>query len=243
MMALSRLMPNLSGPKASKRRILGAVVHSIMLYAAPIWGEIMDKKKYRNILSGVQRRLAIRVGSAYRTISAEAIQVITGIKPLEPMVAERGKTFSEGEAQRKEAKKQTANKWQEEWEKDNGKAKWTKKLIKNVEKWNNRKHGEVDYYITQLLGGHGCYGAYLNRFHIRDTAECWYCGDTDTPEHTFFKCKQWTMERERAQRITQATLTVDNIVDVMLSNEEHWNAIRDFTTSVLKKKEAAVNKK
>ncbi|XP_074036343.1 uncharacterized protein [Leptinotarsa decemlineata] len=35
--ALSNLMPNVGGPKASKRRLLSSVVHSQILYGAPCW--------------------------------------------------------------------------------------------------------------------------------------------------------------------------------------------------------------
>ncbi|KAJ8934774.1 hypothetical protein NQ314_013200 [Rhamnusium bicolor] len=81
-MALSRLMPNIRGQTTSKLKILGSVAHSVMLYAAPTWEKAMRNKKYKNMLIKLLRRLAIRVGSAYRTISMEPIQVITGIKPI-----------------------------------------------------------------------------------------------------------------------------------------------------------------
>lgn len=34
-------------------------------------------------------------------------------------------------------------------------------LITGVRSWFNRKHGEVDYYIPQLLSGHGYFQSYL----------------------------------------------------------------------------------
>lgn len=35
--ALTRLMPNVGGPSACKRRMLRSVVESVLLYAAPVW--------------------------------------------------------------------------------------------------------------------------------------------------------------------------------------------------------------
>lgn len=35
--ALNRIMPNTGGPKPAKRKVPRSVVHSITLYAAPIW--------------------------------------------------------------------------------------------------------------------------------------------------------------------------------------------------------------
>jgi len=38
------------------------------------------------------------------------------------------------------------------------------KLIPEQQRWLRRKHGYVDFYLTQLLTGHGCLKHYLNRF-------------------------------------------------------------------------------
>lgn len=38
--ALSRIMPNLRGPGERKRKLFATVVTSVVLYAAPVWGEI-----------------------------------------------------------------------------------------------------------------------------------------------------------------------------------------------------------
>ena len=41
---LSRLMGNIGGPKASKRRLLMAVMRSVILYAAEIWADLFKNK-------------------------------------------------------------------------------------------------------------------------------------------------------------------------------------------------------
>ncbi|XP_062542083.1 uncharacterized protein LOC134210074 [Armigeres subalbatus] len=38
---------------------------------------------------------------------------------------------------------------------DNG--RWTHRLIPNLSTWMNRKHGEVNFHLTQFLSGHGCF--------------------------------------------------------------------------------------
>ncbi|KAK9709087.1 hypothetical protein QE152_g26830 [Popillia japonica] len=81
-------MPNLRGARASKRRILASVVHSQLLYGAPAWHTAVDSKRLVQRLSRVQRKVNIRVCSAYRTISAEGVTVIAGISPIELQVKE-----------------------------------------------------------------------------------------------------------------------------------------------------------
>lgn len=70
--ALAKLLPNVQGPRAEKR----AVVHNILLYAASIWKEVMRIAKYKGMFIWAQRQALLRVASAYRTVSSEAVQVI-----------------------------------------------------------------------------------------------------------------------------------------------------------------------
>ena len=55
-------------------------------YAAPIWAEVMDKSTYRIRVDGVYRRSALRVLSAFRTVSSDAALIIAGMMPLRMLV-------------------------------------------------------------------------------------------------------------------------------------------------------------
>lgn len=80
--SLNRILPNMGGPSNRKRRVLVEVVESIILYAAPIWYPVLRIKRYEQMLVSCQRKYLIRVCSAYRTISVNAVQVIAGIPPI-----------------------------------------------------------------------------------------------------------------------------------------------------------------
>ncbi|KAJ8958685.1 hypothetical protein NQ318_016411 [Aromia moschata] len=63
--ALSKLMANVQGPKASKRKVLASVINSILLYAAPVWGRTSDNgnppieglaQERTDVYRGVERR-------------------------------------------------------------------------------------------------------------------------------------------------------------------------------------------
>ncbi|KAG5878138.1 hypothetical protein JTB14_003906 [Gonioctena quinquepunctata] len=64
--ALSRLMPNIGGPSSGKRAVLSGVAHSVLLYGAPIWYGAMRVGTYRKRMESAQRRVLLRVASAYR---------------------------------------------------------------------------------------------------------------------------------------------------------------------------------
>lgn len=78
---LSRLMPNIGGPKEAKRRLISSAVISKMLYAAPVWATSLEKQSIRRKYNQIQRRMAIRVVSAYRTISDCAVLVLARMPP------------------------------------------------------------------------------------------------------------------------------------------------------------------
>lgn len=70
---LSRMMPNIGGPKPNMRKLLVSVANSILLYAAPIWVGAMSVSRIRQVMASVQRRTVLRVCSAYRTVSEQVI--------------------------------------------------------------------------------------------------------------------------------------------------------------------------
>lgn len=92
---LSRILPNVSAAKQAKRTLLANVVHSIQLYGAPIWVDKMSKAAGMAELNKVQRRIALRVASAYRTTSTDAVLVITGFPPIDLQTTEREKMYEE----------------------------------------------------------------------------------------------------------------------------------------------------
>ncbi|XP_056642818.1 uncharacterized protein LOC130449163 [Diorhabda sublineata] len=113
---LRRLMPNVGGPGYCKRRVLCQVMHSVLLYAAPAWREAMKIHSYKERLMAAQRKGLLMVAAAYRTVSAEAVQVIAGFPPIDLMIAERCFLYKIGgrlAGNRRMARERTYKKWQE----------------------------------------------------------------------------------------------------------------------------------
>lgn len=220
--ALSKLMPNVGGPRASKRRLLASVIHSQLLYGAPVWRTAIDTIKVRKALQKVQRQMAIRVSSAYRTISAEAVGVIAGIPPIDLQIIERTAKYS-GIAP-EAAKEQLMAQWQERWESGTY-GRWTHRLIPSIHTWINRPHGEVDYYITQALSGHGCFNKYLYERRLKQTSSCTYCKtEADDAEHTLFTCQRWAEARNTFLSTVGREFNIRNTMVSLTESEEGWRA-------------------
>ena len=66
------------GHKALKTIYAGAIL-PLLLYGAPVWIRAMEKGKYKNKISRVQRLINIKMAKAYRTVSSEALCVVTGM--------------------------------------------------------------------------------------------------------------------------------------------------------------------
>jgi ribonuclease HI len=65
----------------------------LLLYGAPVWKSVMNKKCYKTKLTRIQRLINIRIAKAYRTVSNEALCVITGLTPIDIKIEETGKFY------------------------------------------------------------------------------------------------------------------------------------------------------
>lgn len=230
---ISRLMPNLRGPGQNRRKLLASVVGSVMLYGAPIWAEAAQTKFSARRLESVYRLSAIRVTSAFRTISLDAVCVIAGMCPLTLLAKERSRRYLLKDEPKELLRADSIRNWQVQWDQSR-KGRWTHRLIPNIEPWVERQHGEIDFHLTQLLSGHGCFRAYLYRFGHDSAPECPSCdGEVEDAEHVFFRCTRFVEQRSALKEILGATPDPDNIVTNMLEAMEKWTAVKKFAAGVM----------
>ncbi|KAJ3639073.1 hypothetical protein Zmor_004372 [Zophobas morio] len=129
--ALGRLLHNVGGPRASKRRVLCSVVHGMLLYGAEAWIDGYRIQKYRQMLLGAQRNMLLRVCCAYRTVSGEALCVLAGVPPLDLLAEERLREWKrrKGEREReatsapsvackRKAREDLMRVWSERWRRE-----------------------------------------------------------------------------------------------------------------------------
>ena len=185
--ALTRLMPNIGGPREAKRRLVASVVNSKLLYAAPIWTSALNNHAILKKLFSAQRNVVMRIVSAYRTVLTSAVPVLVSVPPIDLLAEERKETFQlpkeltcltslQENARAKEAickdgRRRLVEQWQTRWHGDQSR-RWTHRLIPQLVTWLGRKHGQVGFYLAQALSGHGCFNAYLKRFKKSDDDSC-----------------------------------------------------------------------
>ncbi|KAJ8971054.1 hypothetical protein NQ317_018317 [Molorchus minor] len=238
--ALTRILPNIGGPSSLKREVLCGVIHSIIRYGAPVWYEVLEKRKYRNILSGVQRKALLRIASGYRTISTNALQVIVGIPPISLLAEERQRLFrienSHLQATKQRERDKTLAKWQQGWESNTENAAWTRTLIKDLRKWIRCEHRNLDFFLTQFLSGHGAFRAYLKKMGLTEDEKCIYCGMQDTAEHAILTCDRWEIWRNELETVVGEKVDRNNVIETMQRNKEYWEKTRTFVGRVMQQK-------
>ena len=71
---LTRLMPNIGGPKEDKRRLVASVVNSKLLYTAPVWISALNNH-------AIQKKLFVGYGAGFfdkaGTSAAQIIVVVS----------------------------------------------------------------------------------------------------------------------------------------------------------------------
>lgn len=239
---LGRLMPNISGPKNDKRKLLGAVVYSTLFYGIPAWVDVLRFNKYRNRLEKVQRKVMLRQCRSYRTASTAALQVVSGTPPIELMAEERTELYKARKSNaninefKDTLKESIMRKWQHKWNQETVKGQWTKQLIPTIEPWVTRSYGSVTYEMCQFLTGHGNFEEYLNRMGISTSNLCRYCGEIDNPEHMIFKCSRWSVQRTSCWNELEGAQTPNSIIEKMMDNPRNWDAVCHFITTTFKTK-------
>ena len=90
-----------------------------------------------------------------------AVLVIAGVMPIRLRAKQRKLVYYNKDRigkvnAAKEARDIVLDAWQHEWDCAE-KGRWTRRLIGQLRPWTERKHGEVNYYITHFLTGHGSF--------------------------------------------------------------------------------------
>lgn len=244
--SLSRLMANIGGPLSSRRKLLMDITLSILLYGSEVWADTLHVESRRKVLARVQRTAALRVASAYRTVSEAAVLVISRSIPIDLLAAERKNLWAlkknvdaaddnDRTNTRGNMRTRTIQRWQERWSSEIT-SRWTAKLIPQIDVWFDRPFGEVDYHLTQLLSGHGYFRKYLCNIGKADSPDCIYGDATiDDANHTFFMCERWKNERECIEA-ELGRLNAENIIEKMLISEENWRTIARYVEHVLRTK-------
>ncbi len=212
---------------------------SVLLYGAPIWADNINVREYwRTEMVLVQWKAALRCVSAYRTLLRGSLYAGRHT-PIEIVTDECKRVYSatyrinakSGKPLwvRCEERQVVLHKWKKQL---SGSSKGERNcvLIHNFEAWLERDHGQMNFYLTQVLFGHGAFNAYLFHMKVAESPECTNCdrrGWDDDAWHTLFECLAFQLYREDVmttlQKKGEQPLTPDSLVPVKLKSADGWD--------------------
>lgn len=198
----------------SLRIIYNGLFLATTTYAASVWMNMVNKKDWLKLQSA-QRYALIGVTCAYRTISLEAVQVIAGELPIDletrrrniNYALRRGMTVREGNMSfqvedgdtrgrnrvKREIKRILMREWQNRWM-ESEKGRITFGYFPDVEERTKRRWIEPNFYLSQMISGHGNFAEKLTSLKLRDDSMC-NCGSIDNCDHVLMDCKLFDDER------------------------------------------------
>lgn len=203
--ALARVAKDNWGLRPNTLKIIyRGVVESTLSYAAAGWAERMNCRHVR-ALESAQRSILLRMTSCYRTTPKSAVQVISGVIPIDLLIKERiasykfrkGQTavhdtvsFVPGTITKRQCKSYLREVsvcvWQTRWE-NSVDGRLTREFLPDVADMYRRKV-DIKGPIVQILTGHGKLRQYLNRFGIVDTEMCQCELGVQEVNHILFEC-------------------------------------------------------
>ncbi|XP_024226332.2 uncharacterized protein LOC105681339 [Bombus impatiens] len=81
----------------------------------------------------------------------------------------------------------------------------------------------VVLYATPILSGHGTFNEYRRTIRKETHSRCWDCvAEGDDAEHTLLSCPRWINERTLLENYVGEILTINNVIDLVVSSEENW---------------------
>ncbi|XP_011707944.1 PREDICTED: uncharacterized protein LOC105462792 [Wasmannia auropunctata] len=234
-LALARLMPNLRGPNE--------------------WALNLDKKIARDIRA-LQRRVAIRVIAAYRTLSYPAAFLLARVMPVEYLAGRLAKVFLDTrdlqreeipithrvhERIRENALEEALTRWEADYRRPGTTAVAVREAVAPVlDRWFRRTHGQLTFRMTQIITGHGCFNLFLHRIGKAPSSFCSFCEEgEDTNMHTLGYCTAWVPDREALTAVIGPELDLRSVIFSILQTPARWAAFKEFCEVVMLRKEEA----
>ncbi|XP_071577164.1 uncharacterized protein [Temnothorax nylanderi] len=257
--SLTRLLPNIGGASGRVRRLYVATVHSVLLYAAPVWSDKVGRNAHLGRqLAAAQRLIANRAARAYQTVSHVGATTLAGIPPIHLIsrsharVYEQTREIREGGGPvdwarvkrmlRLQAKAALLCEWEEYLANPQLGGRRVREAIQSIlGEWVERKGRGLTFHAAQVITGHGCFVDYLCRIGKERTTRCHHCPEeADTAQHTLEFCPAWEEQRRVLRASVGKNLSfpaiMATVAGVGAQAKAKWEAFISFCGTVMLQK-------
>lgn len=211
---LLQLCKNTCGYSPYARRIMvNGAVYSLLHYCSTLFYHQIQRRRNRRLLAALQRKCDRICIQGYRTISGDAAGILANSPPLDMLLVRRAlialvkrgvvpkyfgpfPSITEIDPDSpipENWKLIVTEEWQRRWELSRG-GPWTHELFPTVEV-RQQTVFKSNFWLTQALSGHGCFGKFLHTFHRRDSPRCPCGAPEETAQHVFRFCPRFADRR------------------------------------------------
>lgn len=181
----------------------------------------------------------LRVTRAYRSVSHEAMQVLTGSIPIDLLLREeyfRHKMKREGlvdlpanlrericgdpDRWKRILRENTLEEWSQRWV-TTPKGATLRKYFPTVGSRMENTWVHPDYWVSQFLTGHGGFRAKLKKHGLDIDPLCPTCGVPETAEHIILECIAYEALRAKLLRETGLYVLTEGDLPQLMSKENH----------------------
>lgn len=108
-----------------------------------------------------------------------------------------------------------------------------KELMICFEDWMTREHGELTFWMTQMIT------TYTNRIEKSNTARCSFCeAIREDNHHVLVECVEWNKHRGRLEETLGCQVySLTRVMKIIAVNKDGWNAFAEFCRVVMERKE------
>lgn len=219
----------------------------MVAYASAGWSDLCTESDLK-VLRSMQRRVLIAVAKAYRTASFEGLCVATGKLPVDILLEKRraeyyvrkGKDAKIGQVEisatsadaKGKIKMEAISKWQARWQLSQ-KGRTTFAFFNNVQGRLDLKDIFLTHWTTQVLTGHGNFGARLASLGLTDGETC-QCGERDTAQHFLLDCPSFEPQREALRdQVPDGSWVWPEAAHHLVSNPTAYSVFADFCRECL----------
>ena len=217
-------------------------------------GLLCGHRRLRGIVpfdARLQRQLALRIITGYRTVSYEASLILARLVPFDLIADRLRRSYLRRRAYfeqngfiahrtmgliRDEETERSVVSWNarlEEFPRNTPGAAVRGALVGRLRRWMRRTHGDLTFRMTQVIVGHGCFEVYLYGIRKAETPICQHCGAAiDNAVHTLLHCPSWEVERRNLFVALGLDLDLDReynlVIGAIMGSSEAWTAFANF---------------
>lgn len=199
--------------------------------------------KYQNFrLRKTQRSIIKGIISGYKTISYQSVYAISGLMPIDNKIKLVNKIKEARETVRGPELKKTIRDLNEsaiqEWQLSYDAAttgRVTYAFLPSIKDRINLRHLTPNFFMTQIMSGHGNFSLYLNKFKIKESATCEECqSEIDDVWHTLFHCEKHAVLRNKYQNLINK---IENSGNSLLGlNKKELTDLNTLMVGIMKNK-------